>query len=455
VQQDDKRNLLAIFPKLTDDLAKSAHMLAMKHMADFGWKATVITITGADEQTTVDWWHGVQITRFFPRSLRWRMARRLSQIRKTDHKGKARRALSRSLLPVAATISFPDAYAAASPEILHLADRLHHEQAFDVVLSLYHPLSAHSVARRFAKKHRVPWIALTKDFYSWPDELLGSRLGRVCNTLKRRKESRFLRGSAALLTVSDYMTDYLRQVMPDLTVDALPHCYDPDAFQDGSTERDGEGVFRLVSVGRTLREHDCIGLSTLFRVLRELHREGTIHPEQFRVRFVGRGEALVREHARKHECEKFLEIVPPVVHSEAMRSLSNATCLFYIQTPFGSRRRLAEYLGSRRPILAFPEYAGTMADRLIRSYGAGKVATDKDSLKANLQELYRLYQANGSLELPVNKDVVNGQSASRRAREFASLLDRMVVGNTKDRRVSLDDAAAADDVTVAFGDEPP
>ncbi len=401
-------------------------MLVMKYMAEFGWQPIVINISENDSATQAEDWHGVRVFRCRPRTARWRLAQIASRIRRTHHWGPLRPVVSRALMPVAATISFPDSYAAARRDVLRLSESLHDNHGYDAVLSLYHPLSAHLVAKQIGATQRIPWIALTKDFYSWPNELVYGRAQSLLNSLKRRVEVKALRGASALLTISDYMSDYMRQFLSDVLIDTLPHCYDPAGFNSGSDVPASDGVFRLVSVGRTLKEHDSDGLSMLFRAVRQLQAVGDIAPDWFRIRFVGSGGELAREQGRQCDCEPFIETVPPRSHAEAMQQLSNATCLFYIQTPFGTRRRLTEYLGSRRPILAFPEFKGTMSNDLIQEYGAGRIAADTESLKNSIRALISRFHSYPRLDLPINGAVVLRHSARQRAGELAALLEQIM-----------------------------
>ena len=430
---DSRGKLLAIFPRLPADPSKNSQILVLKNLADHGWQSVVLTVVGAVQGCDSIDPSAVQFVRLDPQNWRWQTAQRFLRIRKKNRRGLARRFLSNLLMPVSASLGFPDAYAATRREIVDLALALHEQSPFDAVLSLYNPLTAHLAAREVASKAGIPWVALSKDFYSWPDHLLSSGYARVINRLKRSYEPTTLRGASVLLTVSDYINDYLSEFMADVQMATLAHCFDDADFCEVEHTPSAEGIFRLVYLGAvSTREgfDDDVKVEWLFEALKDMKSEG-IDLRGLRVRFIGSGGDLVSRLARQHGCSSNLEIAPWGPHADAMRELCRATCLLYIQTPFGTRRRLAEYVGSRRPILAYPDYPGTYSSQLISDYGAGRIAADKDSLKAHLCKLYRLFQANGHLDLPVNDHVVNGQSASCRAGEFAEILDRIVKVNSR------------------------
>jgi hypothetical protein len=109
-----------------------------------------------------------------------------------------------------------------------------------------------------------------------------------------------------------------------------------------------------------------------------------------------------------------------------MQAMARADCLFYMQTPFGTRRRLTEYLGARRPILAYPDVPGSFADRLLRSSGAGRIASDPASLRRHLAEVVQEHKSLGRLQVQLNESVVRSHSAAQRAGELVQNLGRYV-----------------------------
>ena len=361
----------------------------------------------------------------------WRIASRLFGSRRNEAISLTRRIASRLLMPLSVALCFPDFYIRAKRELVTTSLRLHREQPFDLVLSLYNPLSAHLTAQHFAKITRVPWVAMTKDFYSWPEHFLRSRVARTVNRLKRRYEPHTIRGARALISVSEYMNNYLREIITTTEIGALPHCYDEQSFA-GKVHRPTDDLFRLVSLG-IIRTRDGFDdqdkLRALFMAVHELRAEG-LDTSRLRLRFVGQKLELVRKLAAQFACADLLELQPAVSHDQAMQELVQATCLFYVQTEFGTRRRLTECIGARRPILAYPDYPGTFSNRLLAEYGASRIAADKNSLKAHLRELVHRFEQTGQLQLPVNETVVQRHSARQRADEFAALLERVATPQT-------------------------
>jgi hypothetical protein len=309
--------------------------------------------------------------------------------------------------------------------LLAEARRLHGERDFQAVLSIYDPVTAHQVASRFARQEKLPWIALTKDYYSKPRQVSDSLMGRATNWAKGRYESSVLSRSSALLPVFDDMVEYYRTLVPGARIITLTHCYDDDDFAGRDcAPQESPPVFRVLSIGEVYEKHDRHALGVFFQAVGELLNEGTIDGDSFRVRFVGGGGERARAYAQGSGAENLLETIPRVTHEEAMRELRRATCLLFTQVPAGSRRRLPEYLAGRRPILAFPEIAGSMSQRVLNQYGAAAVVpAAKPEIKAVLTRWYRRFQDEGQFQLPVNEEVVQSFSASSVARGLGAVLE--------------------------------
>lgn len=411
-----RRRALCIFPKLTNDLSKSAHMLMLKYARKYDWSATVITLTGGDTNPMWSSWEGIDICRVVPKSVRYRLTQQLYSVRKTHGNGPFRRLTSRLLLPAAALLSYPDDCAGAVPEIQDTATQLLSKNQYDVLVSLYSPLSAHAVASRLASTHQLPWLALTKDFFSWPEAIIPSQKLGFVNKVKRRTEVSVLRHASLLATVSDYMTEYMHTLMPDFPVVSLPHCFDSAAYANHDDTIDTR--FTIVCVGRTI-EIDRPGLELFFGACRELLDDVNVSTTNFRICFVGSGHEIVSSIAKQYNCNEYVEYQLRVDHQRAIQYMCEAQCLLYVQTPFGTRRRLTEYIGSRRPILAVGDFSGTMSSELLRSYGAGRIATTREHIKHSLGQLL----ANKWSSEYVNGDLVLRHSADVRGRELANILN--------------------------------
>jgi len=436
---NNRRNILVFYMNPPDSPGKSAQMLTFKYLRRLGWEPTVITVANPEypREPVIDWC-GVEFVTVDPTgSSLWRLSRALYRTRSRSlkrpfHSGNGHGKLSElaqrwqnyALFPFTAALSFPDRYRHATSALLEEARRLHGEKDFQAVLSIYDPVTAHQVASRFARQENLPWIALTKDYYSKPRHLTSSILGQAANWAKSRYESAVLSKSSALLPVFDDMVGHYQMLVPGVMISTLTHCYDDDDFagQDCAPQ-ESPAVFRVLSIGEVYEKHDRHALEVFFQAVGELLNEGVIDRDAYRVRFVGGGGERARAYAQGTGAENLLETIPRVTHEAAMRELRQATCLLFIQVPAGSRRRLPEYLAGRRPILAIPEIAGIMSQRVLNQYGAAAVVpAAKPEIKAILTQWYRRFKAEGQLQMPVNEELIQSFSASGVARGLDAVL---------------------------------
>ena len=414
---------LCLFLALPQSPAKSAQMLALRHLAERGWQPTVLTLTTTSPgQIVEESWQGLRVMRLSPASQSWRRAVAVAdRVRARSRNGLARWAWR--LLSV--SLSGSNHFGHATEELVQVADQLHSASPFAAVVSLYHPITSHIVAARLAHSWQVPWIATAKDFYSWPDQHVDNRLRRLLNRRRRRREAGLLAQASKILTVNDQLSDYIAGLVPQQTVATWPHCFDERSqcpADAGPPQASCSQPYRLVSVGLVDRA-DEPGLELLFSSVADILSDGQLPPDAVRFRFVGHGADVVQRVAARCGVEHQLELVAPVPHAEAVQEMRQADCLLFQQVAWGSRRRLADYFGARRPILAWPEFPSqraTTSQPLLERYGAVHLASSAASLKHTLLELVR----KGRTHSPVIDDsLVEEFSSSSRGRELAAHLD--------------------------------
>lgn len=417
------RRLLAIFFDLPASLEKNAQMLLLKHLARVGWSVTVLTVRTSTQKTLPQKWNDVRILEVRPRSLRWRWLEFFYRVRSRLSR-RMINLLDRVIRPLNATLSFPDRFACIKRQVAGHAKRLHRQQSFDALASLYHPITSHLIAGSVASCTGIPWIALHKDYYSWPDTMLNGRADRLVNRWKRHQEVRSLGHAHLVAPVNDNISKYLSDHLDGPAIQTLAHCYDEENFPSPFPTSD-RPTFVLTSVGKVDRSEEP-ALRDFFAALADLQSEGRIDAVGFRVRFVGYGGDIVGNLASRAGCEDVVEVVAQMPHAEAMEALHGATCLLFQQAPWASRRRLPEYFAARRPILAFPHYPGVMSERLLREYGAAQIAGDRESIKAAILKWYREFLQTGRIDVSVNEELVQSFSASKRAEELDGMLRKLV-----------------------------
>lgn len=423
------RRVLCIFPQLTSDLAKSAHLLILRNAVPLGCHAVVLTVGSAEHEAGAfdSVWKGIYVRRLVPHSMRWRVLQRLYQWRRVSGKQGLSRVLARVgrplLLPVTTLLSFPDAHAAATEELVAEAISLHRVKPFDAILTLYYPLTAHFVGQQVSRDLKLPWIALTKDFYSWPDSLRHGRVKRLVNRLKRWYEPKAYANASVVVSISTYMNEYLQALTAGVPQEVLSHCFDEQAYPAPLPRSAGPRPMTLVCVGLT-QQRDIPALKTLFQAVAMLVEQDGFTAGDLALRFVGHNGHLVQQVAREFAVEALVTTVAAVDHAAAMRELKQADCLFYMQTPFGTRRRLTEYLGARRPVLAYPSFPGEFSEILLTESGVGRIADSSEQIAETIREMVDEFKRHGDVQVAIDEQYVRQHSAEHRAGELVAILDR-------------------------------
>jgi hypothetical protein len=126
-----------------------------------------------------------------------------------------------------------------------------------------------------------------------------------------------------------------------------------------------------------------------------------------------------------------VEIEGEIPHDQIPRVQQEATILLLLETtnPLATvmmTAKLGEYLGARRPILAFGPRGGAI-EQVLKETGAGVLVTNADEATAVLAEWFRRYrEGDPNMGLTFSTDALRRYTHRHRAQQVASLLDRVV-----------------------------
>ena len=226
-----------------------------------------------------------------------------------------------------------------------------------------------------------------------------------------------------VIPYSDVLADHIRTITSGVPINVISNCYDEEDYLDhiGPSPESNDGSFVISCVG-LIGGYD---LHMFFQALQELKAGGEC--SAMKARFVGAEERILRAYAARYDCNGGLEVVPLVPHKEAVRQMRQATCLLLPQIPFELPRRTPEYLAALRPILAFPRCPSAVSEPIIEQYGAAKIASTKEEIKAILLAWYQEFQSTKRVSAKVNEGFVQSFSARHRAEELNELLEEALV----------------------------
>ncbi len=447
------KNLLVVYLNFPMDRpARYFHALILKYLVRLGWHVTIVTIEiGKVAKETYEEWSGLQVLKvtvpigFILRLLlrvSFRRAKDTLTLRLKDAESKeiptkfSTNFVSRFFSTLINTINIFDPYYYFSRHIIRVLEKLHKERPFSAVTSVFYgPFTSYLVARRFARKTGLPWIAMVKDYWSIPPSYQEfysidyNKTPRVIRTLRlmkhtfrKRVEAHVLRHADFILPHCQPIADYLKSVVPMARMRILSNCYDDDDFRESTipSTTNHNGLFTVTCLGSPDVNNEPFHI--LFNALRDLCVSHNVTKDGFRVRFVGRAPELMRSFAEAYSCGDIVETTPFVEHSEAMSILKQSTCLLFPNRPVLARR-VPEYMAARKPILVFPYYDSGASQEILEKYGAAVIARNSQEIAATLIEWYQAFKAGRNLTGPVQEEWVQSFKASKRAIELQDVLE--------------------------------
>lgn len=365
-----------------------------RYLPAHGWDVRVVThSTGADD-----------LQERFRQAVAARAGDPNSLVRRTL------RALKYALL-------FPDLEA---PWILHACKagtRLLEQERFDAILSTALPASAHVVAAYLAWKSGLPWIADYRD--PWAGNAYVKR-GPIRTFLEHTFERLLLRRANAMTTISAPIAAHLADFHRRDDVAVIPNAYDP-AEWDGIPQTAPQG-FALCYTGSMYDGRRSPDL--LFAAIRDLAQAHDPAALAARVHFFGRNSDNVVVSAREHDVSSQVHYHGQVPRRQAMEAQRKAAALLLFlnmdpRTASEMGSKFLEYLGARRPIIAFGPENSVMREVIERN-NLGWFASNLHEAKAALASAYARFSA-GNCELRV--DAMAFPTANELASRFARIAD--------------------------------
>ena len=262
----------------------------------------------------------------------------------------------------------------------------------DVLFSSSPPETTHLIAGDLARTTGVPWVADLRDGWLFEPPVPRLREGRTRRTIEGRMERMMASTAAAVVSVTDPITDDLRARYRGIIRRAvtISNGYDAADFAGLERRRAADGTFRLTYTGAFSGSSAGRSAGGLFAAAGRILREDPNTP--LRLEIVGPVTEQERELAGTTGIGSIVTFVPPVSRKQAYQHQVDADALLLV-TASGVRSvatsKLYDYIGAGRPILALAE--GNAAAETVRRFGLGVTAAPDDpaAIADALRELMR------------------------------------------------------------------
>ena len=416
----------------------------VKYLPEFGWQPVVLTARGADYPTLdptleAEVPPGVQVIRTWivePYALYRKLtgreaAQHLDVAVLSRGEGEQQKLAERFSEWVRRTFFIPDARAGWTPFATAAGLRVLADPEVRAVVSSAPPYTTHVIGLKLHTLTRKPWVADFRD--SWVDWVSAPRRKGLPRRVDLTLEGLVLRKATRVVTVTRGVAEDLLSRHPearDARWRLIPNGFDAADFA-GVEPAPRDSRLTLIYTGSL---YGARRPTTLLEAVRALAERSPEALSDLRLVFVGRIADALREELLAGPWAQAVEIHEYVPHRESVARLlaADVALLFIDDTPANKgivTGKLFEYLGARRPVLAFAPPNGDAAE-LIRQLDAGWVVRPGDTASAArvLEEIYRRWKRKALR--PLSAEKVRPFERRELTRKLAQLLDE-VTGGTK------------------------
>lgn len=389
-----------------------------RYLPQLGWDVTVVTQSAASPPFPARVLHVGSYAEGFTQAAQ-------RSLRAHDEQAWFRRPIR----AIKDALLFPDERAPWIPPALGACTKLTKSERFDAIFSTALPSSMHVVGGLLAKRTGLPWIADYRDPWTGNSYM---EWGPVKTAVEKFAERRLLRHAYAITTISEPIAAYLRGFHGRPDVHVIPNAYDAEdwaAIPDTPPD-----TFDLCYTGTMYDGKRSPEL--LFAAIARLRDARDPAGVLARVHFYGPGTGAVPACAARYGLEAQVVCHGSVARLDAMQAQRRAAALLiFLSTDPTTRHetgsKYLEYLGARRPIMAFGLHDSALRS-IIESNRLGWFAAGVDEAADALIRAYREYASGFASFRP---SVEAFPTASDLAARFANILDGAV--HARDHRASV------------------
>ncbi|MBV9270484.1 MAG: glycosyltransferase [Candidatus Eremiobacteraeota bacterium] len=379
-----------------------------RYLSEFGWEVTVLTRPLGDPGFSCD-----LVTAGMPTAGFEARVRESFQSRGKSEHSRVRSALRH----VKEMLLVPDRTVPWVPGAIRAGLDLTAKRHFDAMISTALPPSVHIVGGAIARARNIPWIADYRD--PWAGNYYAGR-GPVRSAIERVLERTLITRAESLTTISQPIADQLRALHRRTDVHVIPNAYDPAEWSDLSDVTPSR--FSLCFTGN-MYDGKKRSPELLFAALAALKTRGDAAASA-QVDFYGQASEFIGACAERFGISDRVQQHGTVPRADAMRAQREAAVLLIFlaterRTLHEMGSKFLEYLGARRPIIAFGPRESVMRP-YIEQHNIGWFASDLGQAQDALREAYARYSARN---YQVEIDEATAPTARRLAERFAAVLD--------------------------------
>jgi glycosyltransferase involved in cell wall biosynthesis len=262
----------------------------------------------------------------------------------------------------------------------------------DVIISTGPPHSMHLIALGVKNKLNVPWLVDFRDPWTHIDYYNDLMLTRRSDQKHKALELEVLKQADQVVVVSEGMKRLFKTIH-NRDYHVITNGYDADDLPAEVPEPDKK--FSIAHIGSMVKSRNP---ETLWRVLSEMVNVDPQFAADLEIKLVGQADRVVLESLKKHNLEKYLNLIHYLPHNQVIKEqMKSAVLLLLINDTPNAKMILTgkffEYLAAGRPILCIGPEDGDAAN-VLRIINAGFIAdhTNQKTLKEHLKTLFSRFK---------------------------------------------------------------
>lgn len=367
-----------------------------RYLPEYGWRVTVVTLR-ADAYEQRD----EQLLTQIPADVTVVRTRYINTARHLSIFGR-----------YPAALAIPDRWIGWAPFAIAAADEVHASDPVDLVFSTSPIATAHLIAKRISRRHRLPWVADFRD--PWYEDPPEPGTPAIVHWAARHLEASVIKAADAVVTTTEHLSRMLMERYPAMNagkVNSILNGYDEADFTALSLPPPVKSDrLRLVHAGEI--NPGFRDPRPLLRALRLAIETGRLNEREFELTFIGGGDftrsAELRKVLQETRLEESVRFLPRIPYRDALRKMAESDILLLLQASEDTRQlvpaKLYEYMRLQRPVFALV-FDGVTAD-IVSDNSAGWTVDPRDDslLATRLAEGIGLWREGGLAQRVASMD---------------------------------------------------
>jgi len=295
-------------------------------------------------------------------------------------------------------------------------------EKIDAIISSSSPVTSHLIAKTLRDKYNTPWIADLRDLWTQNHYYSHTAIRRL---MERKLEVRTLKKADALVTISPYLSDKLRE-LHHKKIYTIMNGFNSDSVNNDIIKFPDK--FTITYTGTLyLSKRDP---KKLFQAINDLIQKNTINSNDIIINFYGLRESWLEEEIKYFNLEHVAKLNGFVNRMTALKKQRESHLLLLLlwdhpEEKYIATGKLFDYLGSKRPVLAIGGEKGFVHEILIDT-NAGIFTTSVEEIKKYIVALYREWKTYKRVVYKGNESNLNKYTQREMTKKFSEVLNNVI-----------------------------